>query len=44
MIYLLIFLFTYNRNFNVIEDDNLGKDINEDDEDVFFGLYCKVVV
>ncbi|KAK7310779.1 hypothetical protein RJT34_08496 [Clitoria ternatea] len=32
------------RNLNVAEDDDLGKDANEDKEDLVSGLYCKIVV
>nr|VDD51204.1 unnamed protein product [Brassica oleracea] len=32
------------RNFNVAEDDNLGKDTDEYSGDLVSGLYCKIVV
>ncbi|KAJ4887447.1 ZCW7 [Raphanus sativus] len=32
------------RNFNVAEDDNLGKDVDEYSGDLVSGLYCKIVV
>ncbi|CAG7889093.1 unnamed protein product, partial [Brassica rapa] len=32
------------RNFNVAEDDNLGKDADEYSGDLVSGLYCKIVV
>ncbi|KAF8082339.1 hypothetical protein N665_0831s0002 [Sinapis alba] len=32
------------RNFNVAEDDNLGKDSDEYSGDLVSGLYCKIVV
>lgn len=33
-----------NRNLNVAEDDDLGKDTDADDEDLISGLQCKVIV
>ncbi|KAM2544213.1 hypothetical protein TB1_015930 [Malus domestica] len=32
------------RNLNVAEDDGLGKDANEDGDDLISGLHCKIVV
>lgn len=32
------------RNLNVAEDDDLGKDEDEDSEDIVSGLHCKIVV
>lgn len=37
----MIFL---NRNLNVAEDNEFGKDENEDSGDLVSGLYCKIVV
>ncbi|KAL8154048.1 hypothetical protein V2J09_011808 [Rumex salicifolius] len=35
---------TLNRNLNVAEDDDLGKDADEDGTDIVPGLNCKIVV
>ncbi|KAK0576785.1 hypothetical protein LWI29_023187 [Acer saccharum] len=32
------------RNLNVAEDDDLGKDADEDGDDIVSGLHCKIVV
>jgi len=34
----------FDRNLNVAEDDDFGKDANEDSGDLVSGLYCKIVV
>lgn len=33
-----------NRNLDVGEDDGIGKDADEDDEDIVPGLQCKILV
>lgn len=37
-------LLKHNRNLTVAEDDDLGKDVDDDEMGLVSGLHCKIVV